>query len=120
MTRCGVALMAEVVSVLAGHQTLRVTPEVATDEKADGLVTLTLTVHPTSTSESLEALSLLDELQGLLDMVQVRELAMRYDLSPDDLDPLLRRIYGEPRRVVTAGASEPAADATQELRARER
>ena len=97
MTLRSLALMAEVVSVLARYQELHVAPAVDTDVSGDGLVTLTLTVQPTSTTERLAALSLLDELQGLLDMVQIRELAMRYDLSPDDLDPLLRRIYGEPR-----------------------
>jgi len=104
MSMRGLAIMAEVVSVLARHQTLRVAPDVAIDIKDDGLVTVTLTVHPTSAHDGLEALALHDDLRCLLDTVQVRELAVRYDLSPDDLDPLLRKIHGAPRSLA-AGAS---------------
>jgi hypothetical protein len=116
MTLRGLALMAEIVSVLARHQGLRVAPAVETDDNEEGLVTISLTLHPSTTGEMLAALALHDELRCLLDIVQVRELASRYDLDPRELEPLLRRIHGEPRRTLTAGAPEPAAEATPERR----
>jgi len=103
MSLRGLALMAEVVGVLARHSHMRVTPEVEHDIKEDGAMTVTLTIHPTSVDDGLAALELYEELRCLLDTVQIRELAVRYDLSPDDLDPLLRKIHGAPRSLV-AGA----------------
>lgn len=102
MTLHGFALLAEVVGVLAQHQDLPVVPSV---DMEDGVLTVTLAVHPPSSHDALEALALRDELRCLLDTVQVRELAVRYDLSPDDLEPLLRRIHGE--------SSERPADVTR-------
>lgn len=85
------ALMAEVVAVLAQHQELRVVPEIVMDAQDDGLLTISLTVHPTSADEGLEVLSLFDELRYVSDVATVRGVVSRYGLEAAPLEAILRR-----------------------------
>ena len=85
------ALMAEVVAVLAQHQGLRVVPDIEMDVKDDGLLTLSLTVYPTSADDGLEVLSLFDELRYVVDVATMRGVVERYGLDAVSLEALLRR-----------------------------
>lgn len=89
MTLSGLALMAEVVSVLARHQELPVVPEVEMDKTDDGLVSVTLTMHPRSTHEALDALALRDELQFVRDVAQMRGFAETYGIDAARLEAVL-------------------------------
>lgn len=91
MSLRGLALMAEVVGVLARHKELRVSPQVETDVQEDGLVTVTLTVHPTTADEGLEALSLHDELRYVADVTTVRGIVATYGLAAAPLEAMLRQ-----------------------------
>lgn len=84
----GVALLAEVLSVLAAHGGLHCAPAV---EEEDGLVTLTVTFHPVDTGEALEGLEVMSELRYLSELSQVRAFAAAYNIDATKLEALIQK-----------------------------
>ena len=82
----GVALLAEVATVLWEHKDLHCAPAV---EEEDGLVTLTVTLHPVDTGEALEGLEVLHELTYLSGLATVRAFCDDYGIDAAALESLL-------------------------------
>lgn len=87
----GVAVMAEVVAVLARHSNLRVTPVVEEDR---GVVALTVRVKSEG-ADGLQVVSMLHELQHVANIAQVRAIAELYKIDPDKLEALLPAIHDD-------------------------
>jgi len=95
----GIAVLAEVVAVLARHSNLRVTPVVEEDR---GVVALTVRIKAEG-EDGLQVLSLLHELQYVVDTAQVRAIAAQYDIEPAKLEALLPAMADDdrPRHLTT-------------------
>jgi len=87
----GIAVLAEVVAVLARHSNLRVTPVVEEDR---GVVALTVRVQSDG-EDGLQVLSLLHELQHVADIAQVRAIAATYDIDAAKLEALLPDMHDD-------------------------
>lgn len=83
--RQGVAVLAEVVAVLARYPGLRCAPVVDIE---DGVVALTVSVD-TQGADGLRVLALHDELKYVADVAQVRAICSSYDVKPEQLEALL-------------------------------
>lgn len=81
----GIAVLAEVVAVLARHTNLRVTPVVEEDR---GVVALTVRIKAEG-EDGLQVLSLLHELQYVTDVAQVRAIAAQYNIDAVRLEALI-------------------------------
>lgn len=84
----GVALLAEVTNVLLQHGSLHCAPAV---EEEDGLVTLTVTLHPVDVGEALEGLAVMNELNYLGGLAQVRAFADSYGIDAAKLEALIQK-----------------------------
>ncbi len=84
------AVLAEVVDVLAQFGHLRCAPDVVLE---DGVLTLTLVVPPQSVEQGdgvrFDTLSLYDELKYVVDFANLRALAQTFDIAPSALEALL-------------------------------
>jgi hypothetical protein len=93
--RHGVAVMAEVVAVLARYPCLRVSPVV---DNEDGVLTLAVRVDG---ADSLHVLALADELQYVADVAQMRMLAATYGIAPAALEAMLPQLRDQPRAALS-------------------
>lgn len=81
----GIAVMAEVVAVLARHSNLRVTPVVEEDR---GVVALTVRVAAEG-SDGLQVVSMLHELQHVANVAQLRAIVAEYGMDAKQLEAML-------------------------------
>jgi len=85
----GAMALAEVAAVLIQHGGLICRPSVEEDE---GLVTLTVTIHPHGQGnihDALESLELMNALHYLQDVATLRALCSKYDIAAARLEALL-------------------------------
>lgn len=87
----GIAVLAEVVAVLARHTNLRVTPVVEEDR---GVVALTVRIKAEG-EDGLQVLSLLHELQYVQDTAQVRAIAATYNIDAARLESLIPDMHDD-------------------------
>lgn len=80
-----VAVVSEVVDVLAPHGRLPCHPLIQED---DGLWTLTLTFRPAEMQQSLQLLELVEDLRRVQDVAQIRGFADRYGVDAKLLEGL--------------------------------
>jgi hypothetical protein len=84
-----VALLAELAAVLARHPEQRCAPAIEHDRERDE-TRLTVTFHQQETvAGDLETVEMVQELQYLVDMAQLRALASKYDIDAKRLEALL-------------------------------
>jgi hypothetical protein len=104
----GLALLGEVVAALAKYPALRVCPEVEMDLKGDGLLSVTLTAHPSTDTETLGVLELRETIGYIADVATVRGVVARYGLDASDFDQILTRAEyrNEPTTVVALTEAE--------------
>ena len=84
------ALLSEVMDALADYGHLWCRPSVDTD--ADGYVVLTVRLKPdeqADTVAAMETLAVLHELEYVVDVAQMRQLAEKYDIPSARLEALL-------------------------------
>lgn len=81
----GIAVLAEVVAVLARYSCMRVSPIV---DREDGVVALRILVDAEGPN-GLEVLALHDDLKFVADVAQVRAFASTYQIDPAKLQALL-------------------------------
>lgn len=79
---------------LAAHGELLCVPAVETTDAGVVLTVTVPTVGQASGAAALDAVELLQELQRVADMVQLRALAQRYDIDPAALEALLLQKKG--------------------------
>lgn len=83
--RKGLAVLAEVVAVLARHTRLRVTPTV---DMENGVMSLVVTATADG-DDGLQVLALADELKYVQDVATVRAICGSYNIKPEQLEALL-------------------------------
>ena len=91
MAMPGLAILGEVVDVLAEHRGLLVSPHVDMDVNGDGLITISLTLHPSTDTEALDALGVRDDIRYVADVAAVRGFVHRYGFDAVQFDALLQR-----------------------------
>lgn len=84
--REGIAALAEVVAVLARYPGLRCSPIV---DHEDGVLALTINIVA---NQSLQTLSLADELKYVADVAQVRRICATYGIKPAQLEQALQGV----------------------------
>jgi hypothetical protein len=94
----GLALVAELVNVLANHGELRCAPTIEANEEADGSFALTVRFYADAADEGLDLLALQDEVRYVADVAQMRAFAHQYGIDPAALEELL------PLRMLPDGA----------------
>lgn len=83
-----IALMAEVVAVLARYPGLRCAPVV---DQEDGLLSLSITID----SDDMQVVSLGHELKYVADVAQVRHIAREYNIDAAKLEALLPAMHDD-------------------------
>lgn len=83
-----IALMAEVVAVLARYPGLRCAPVV---DQEDGLLSLSITLD----SDHLDVVALGHDLKFVADVAQVRHIAREYDIDASKLEALLPTMHDD-------------------------
>jgi hypothetical protein len=83
--REGLAVLAEVVAVLARYPSLRVMPQL---DREKGVVSLTVRAYEDG-EHALDVLALHDELRYLMDVATVRAIATSYAISAERLSELI-------------------------------
>ena len=91
-----IALMAEVVAVLARYPGLRCAPIV---DQQEGLLSISITID----SDDLQVVSLGHELKYVADVAQVRHIAREYNIDAAKLEALLPALHDDaPSQCLTA------------------
>jgi len=86
-----IAVMAEVVAVLARYSGMRVAPVV---DREDGVVALNIFVEEDGV-DGLRVLALHDELKFICDMAKVRAIASEYQISAEKLEALIPMMHDD-------------------------